>query len=136
MSQTSVGTGTDSDFNENPAPHGYPHKTMGAELHSSPDLRGPPDSAATGKPVPAVQPDRADAVPALPATSFSVLAAAAIPPLAPGEAVASSELLAPDEFLASLPWQPDALTLAEFPDAPNAGPGSTALQAARGQGQP
>jgi hypothetical protein len=133
MSQTSVGTGTDSDLNENPAPHGYPHKTLGAELHSSPDSALVPVPAA-GKPAPVLQPDRVVGLPALSATSFSMLAAAAIPPLAPGEAVASSELLAPDELLASLSGQPDAFALEAFPDAPNAGPGPSALQAACGEG--
>ena len=139
MNQTSVGTGTESDFNENPAPHGYPHKTLGAELNSSPGQGGLP--APAGAPVQAAQPDltvatdQTDVSPALAATSFSVLTSA-IPPLAPGEAVASSELLSPDELLASLNGPPQALSMEAFPDAPNAGPGPSALEAARGESRP
>ena len=145
MNQTSVGTGTESDFNENPAPHGYPHKTLGAELNSSPGQGGLP--APAGAPGQAAQPYPTDQTgqtgqtgqtevsPALAATSFSVLTSA-IPPLAPGEAVASSELLSPDELLASLNGPPQALSLEAFPDAPNAGPGPSALEAARGESRP
>lgn len=138
MSQTSVGTGTDSDFNENPAPHGYPHKTLGAELNSSPaqgGLQAPAAAPATSAPGQAAQPDPKDAASALAAKSLSVLTSA-IPPLAPGEAVASSELLSPDELLAELNVPPESWAVESFPDAPNAGPGPSALEAARGEPRP
>lgn len=54
MSQTSVGSGTPNDRNENPAPSdGYPSKTFGAES-------SPPASAVGNPPPEAVESDAAD----------------------------------------------------------------------------
>ncbi len=109
MSQTSIGTETPQDFNENPPNPDMgddPSRTLGAGFGHTPLPANPPSQQTTeGGPTEASQPPPAADVPAD---------------------------LADDELLANASADDAEQALADFPDGPNVAPSPWEEDAARG----